>query len=302
MKRTLLLIISLVLIAFHVNAQKADTIPNPSYEHWDMGTEEPINWGTPNPYTALAGGIKCVFQDANDPYDGSFSARMTSVAVKEFRVPGVVTLGWLTVNFITFEAAIEGGIPWTSRPAKLKGQYKYSPEEGDACAVFVFLTEWLPEKGKRDTLGIGTFIGPEEVTEWMEFNIDINYFSDHTPDSMNIIVVSSANVFEPTLGSTMWVDAVEFEGEAGIALDVFPEVKVNVYPNPTNNYLTFEFEKKVEQSNLIIYNLEGQMVRTEKIDQQKITLEVGDLPTGTYYFHVSDGVKRISSGSFLVSE
>ena len=100
----------------------------------------------------------------------------------------------------------------------------------------------------------------------------------------------------------MWVDDVEFEGEAGIALDILPEVKVNVYPNPTNDYLTFEFEKDVNQSDLIIFNVEGQTVRSTKVTQQKTTLEVGDLPAGTYYFHVIDGRKRISSGTFLVGE
>ena len=138
--------------------------------------------------------------------------------------------------------------------------------------------------------------------EWTEFSFDINYFNAEAPDSVNIIVSSSSSLFDPVLGSTMWVDALEFEGEAGIALDIIPEVRVNVYPNPASDHLTFEFEKKIEQSDLIIYNLEGQAVRSQTVNQQKLRMEVGDLPAGTYYFHVLDGTKRLSSGSFLISE
>ena len=301
MKKTLLLLIPFVFVAFQLSAQNADSIPNPSYEEWNMDIEAPIDWGTPNPYTALAG-VKCVFQDGNDPFDGNFSARLTSVAVLTFKVPGIVTLGWLTVDLISTEASIDGGIPWTSKPLTLKGQYKCEPMENDSCAVIVLFTEYLPAKGKRDTLGVGFFYSAEQTTEWTEFNVNINYFNDKTPDTMNIIVSSSASLYDPVLGSTMWVDDVEFEGSAGIALDIIPEVKVNVYPNPTSDYLTFEFEKDVNQSNLIIFNIEGQTVRSTKVTQQKTTLEVGDLSAGTYYFHVIDGMKRISSGSFLVGE
>ncbi len=302
MKRTLLFIITLIFIALQASAQKSDEIPNPSYEAWNDTIEAPISWGTPNPYTMLAG-LQCVTRDSDDPYDGLLSAKLTSIFVLTFKVPGTVTLGWLTVNLITTEASVDGGIPWTSKPAKLKGQYKYAPalEEPDSCAVFVIFTQFLPVKGKRDTIGAGVFYGAEAVSEWTEFDIDINFFGDKTPDTMNIIIVSSASLFNPVPGSTMWVDAVEFEGEQGIAMDIIPAVKVNVYPNPATELINFDFEKKIDQSDLIIYNTEGQIVSSQKINQQKTTLDIGNLSSGTYYFHVLDGKKRISSGSFVVN-
>lgn len=301
MKRTLLLIITLVVIAFQVNAQ-SDTIPNPSFENWFVENDVDLiqSWSSTNPWVAL-GMLQNVFK-VGDAYDGNFAAQLTTITILSFDVPGLVTLGSVVVNIITTEASIEGGIPWTTKPAKLKGHYKYQPADGDSCAVIALFTKYIPLKGKRDTLGIGRFYTTEMVEEWTEFSTDIYFFSAEMPDTMNIIVSSSASLFEPVVGSNFWIDAVEFEGSAGIGLDILPEVKVNVYPNPTSNYLTFEFEKPVEQSDLLIYNLDGQTVRSATVNGNKIKLQVGDLPSGTYYFHLLDGSKRISSGSFLVSE
>lgn len=299
MKRTLLLIIALVVIAFQVNAQ-TDTIPNPSYENWLDDIEQPVSWSSTNPWLALAG-VQNVFKDT-DAYDGDYAVKLTTIVVLTFKVPGLITLGSVVVNLISTEASIEGGMPWTTKPARLKGHYKYQPADEDSCAVIALFTRFIPQKGKRDTLGIGMFYGSEAVEEWTEFSMNINYFTADMPDSMNIIVSSSTSLFDPVLNSNMWIDALEFEGESGIALDILPEVKVNVYPNPAQEYLTFAFEKEVKESDLVIYNLDGQMVRTVTVSGRELTLQVGDLPAGTYYFHVLDGRKRISSGSFLVGE
>jgi hypothetical protein len=301
MKRTLLLIIALVVIAFQVNAQN-DTIPNPSYERWLDDIEQPVDWSSTNPWIALAGGQN-VFKDS-DAYDGDYAVELTTVIVQvgPFNVPGLITLGTVAVNLVTTQASIEGGIPWTSKPDKLKGYYKYAPADGDSCGIVALFTRFIPAKGKRDTLGIGRFYSTQTVEEWTEFSMNINFFSAEMPDSMNIIVSSSASLFDPLVGSTLWVDAFEYEGSSGIGLDIIPSVRVSVYPNPAQDYLTFAFEKPVDGSELIIYNLDGQMVKSDLINGKEKTLQVGELPAGTYYFHLLDGGTRISSGSFLVGE
>jgi hypothetical protein len=299
MKRTLLLIIALVVIAIQVNAQ-TDTIPNPSYEYWLDDIEQPVSWSSTNPWLALAG-VQNVFK-AGDAYDGNFAVQLATITVLTFDVPGLVTLGSVVVDIISTEASIEGGIPWTTKPAKLKGHYKYNPAEGDSCAIVAVFTKYIPQKGKRDTLGIGRFYSTEMVEEWTEFSADIHFFSAEMPDTMNIIVSSSASLFEPVVNSNLWIDAVEFEGSAGIGLDIMPQVRVNVYPNPARDYLTFAFEEDLNRSDLVIYNLEGQAVRTVEVNGREFTLQVGDLPAGTYYFHLLEGKSRISSGSFLVGE
>ena len=299
MKRTLPLIIALVVFAFQLNAQP-DTIPNPSYEYWMEDIQQPVSWSSTNPWLALAG-VQNVFK-AGNAYDGNFAVQLTTITILSFDVPGLITLGSVVVNLISTEASIEGGIPWNTKPAKLKGHYKYQPAEGDSCAVVALFTRYMPQKGKRDTLGIGRFYSSDMVTEWTEFSADINFFSAEMPDTMNIIVSSSASLFEPVVNSIFWIDAVEFEGEAGIGLDILPQVKVNVYPNPAREYLTFAFEKDLDHSDLIIYNLEGQVVRTIEVSGKEFTLQVSGLPSGTYHFHLLEGKRRISSGSFLVGD
>lgn len=74
------------------------------------------------------------------------------------------------------------------------------------------------------------------------------------------------------------------------------------YPNPATNYITFEFDKKVESnSRLLIYSFTGRKMNEIQIANIKITVNLSDYFRGLYMFQLisSKGVIE-ESGKFQV--
>jgi hypothetical protein len=310
MKKHLLFFIAIIFISFQLQAQSYynnDSVPDPGFEKWINNPNPPYEpyedleyWGTPNEFTSLAGVIT-VTKDTDTTY-GNFAARLETKYILTFKVPGVVTLGEIKVDIITAGAEITGGIPFTRKPLRLKGYFKYQPHNNDTCVVIVLLTKFIPAKGKRDTLGAGSFFSGDTISEWTEFTAEVQYFNEEIPDSLNIIFSSSYNYYDAVPGSVMWIDNLVFEGNEGIAPDIIPKVKVNVYPNPATDNITFDLEEDPEEGEIIIYNTEGRQVYSGEVKQQRFTIDITGLTTGNYYYQLIDGSVRVSSGSFVISE
>jgi hypothetical protein len=70
--------------------------------------------------------------------------------------------------------------------------------------------------------------------------------------------------------------------------------QIHIYPNPANNLLTIENPKHF-LSKVYIVNPLGQQVKTFTIPQQnKITLNITDLPEGFYFIHIYSGEKMLT--------
>ncbi|MEM9850069.1 MAG: T9SS type A sorting domain-containing protein, partial [Bacteroidota bacterium] len=72
----------------------------------------------------------------------------------------------------------------------------------------------------------------------------------------------------------------------------------SIYPNPTSEQLTIQFETSFEEQPTFyaLYNLQGQKIRSGRWDQadRKIQqLDVSQLVTGTYVLQVGDQVKKV---------
>ncbi|HOV11832.1 MAG TPA: hypothetical protein PLL90_08715, partial [Bacteroidales bacterium] len=103
------------------------------------------------------------------------------------------------------------------KPLKFRGYYKYAPVGGDSALVSVLLSKYNPALGKRDTIGLGREIFKNVVTEYTMIDLPINYQSQETPDTLTLLVCSSAGIrFDDLMnckgqvGSTMWIDEIFF--------------------------------------------------------------------------------------------
>ena len=72
--------------------------------------------------------------------------------------------------------------------------------------------------------------------------------------------------------------------------------KIKVYPNPTSNFITIEYDR-VDSSNklnLQIYNLLGQRVYSEKDIQQNQEIDINFLSSGIYWIKLFNNQNKIS--------
>lgn len=76
-------------------------------------------------------------------------------------------------------------------------------------------------------------------------------------------------------------------------------VEVNVYPNPTGNYVMFSFSPDVARKNISLYNNLGVKVKEIVSSEQKIIMQLNEMPAGIYYYKVNSQGKEITSGKLV---
>ncbi len=199
-------------------------IPNGDFESWPSNNfGNPEFWDSPNAETSGFPFFLTTVTQTSDSYTGNFAAKLTSGIILDQVVPGLLTLGTLNLNIIDPEASEFLGIPFTDRPSDLNGYYKYATSGSDFGAILLLMTRYNEQTNNTDTIALGgTNFTPEAA--YTDFNFDVFYLSYEQPDSLNIIILSSAS---PTLadGSELIIDDLylSFDGYPVVDLgdDVF---------------------------------------------------------------------------------
>ena len=256
MKKTILFLGALSLLMGKSMAQN-QPLPDGKFEQWeqgklygDAGTYDDLAnpfWKSLNILATLSPdmftGPVTLFKDkGRSDAEGDFAPKMQSDYLKfgedkEIFLPGVV--GAMTV-LIDDQTAVFGR-PFKSRPTAIKGYMKYEPVNGDSASIFVEVYKYNEAVGRRQIIGRVEQIYKEKVEEWTVFELPLSYMSDIEPDSITVLFVSSAgydfsDLFncKGQIGSTLWVDDVEF---------VYSATPAETVQTPTFSVAAGEVEK-----------------------------------------------------------
>lgn len=284
--------IVLILLCFtFLTAQTGNAqnqIPNADFENWTGGN--PDSWDSSNE-NILGTDFVCVTRDMTNPVSGTSSAKIASVSHNIFLVgpvtmPGLLTLGNLTLDYLTQSGTVTGGVPVSGQPKHLKGYFKYTPASGDSCILGIGLTKW--NGTGSDTLAAGYLTIGEPVSDWLEFDVPIEYYTWDTPDTMNIMFFSSNMLTGvATAGSTLWVDSLWLEYSQVSVYDIGLNKELFVYQNNDGQSLIVNtpLNNPVEIS---IFSLNGNIVNsaTSFGDRQSV-VNIGGLSRGIYIVRVT---------------
>lgn len=282
-------------MALNVSPQ---SIPNNDFETWiNHGQyDDPQSWDTPNQEVCFFPFYTKVVTKGTDHYSGSFSARLETkeIPVINITVPGVISLGNLVIDIGNMSYSIEGGVPINDMPTHLKGYYKFSPKGGDSCAVGIILTKWADST--RDTIAYGYFSSHDTVTSWTPFSAWIDYTTVTTPDTMNILAISSAT-FSPTAGTVLYLDGLYLDYTTGTGERNLSS-GIDFYLDRDQQELAVFFDlPEPGLSSVRLYNLTGQVVNqapTIMRMKEKVTLSCSGLTNGMYIMQVVHDGKSVS--------
>lgn len=90
-----------------------------------------------------------------------------------------------------------------------------------------------------------------------------------------------------TCGELTKTYTVTFNYEVGIDEQVIRHF--TLYPNPTNDQVTIVLDENVNASEVVLYNMAGQTVMTQKINESQTTLSIRNLQSGIYFAAVRNG-------------
>lgn len=154
-----------------------------------------------------------------DCMQGKYAVRLTS---KNFVLTQTITIfipGYIGASVLDIpNATIHLGRPYTQRPQKLQGYYKYAPAGSDSALIQIALTRYNTGAGKRDTISYNRIMIKNAVSSYTQLDQTLTYLDlTATPDTLVLIFSASGGIDFTNLqgcsgqvGSTLWVDDLKF--------------------------------------------------------------------------------------------
>lgn len=83
--------------------------------------------------------------------------------------------------------------------------------------------------------------------------------------------------------------------------DVESNVKVNVYPNPSTDFVSFDISNLEGAKEINVYNINGQLISNHRIIENSLTLnKSNEMGAGTYYYRVIADDRTTAIGNFTL--
>ena len=304
MKIRLLLATSLITLTTVSYSQ----VPNGDMEDWTVYTsvasgiscDVPDGWDVPDKIAADLGiSDRNCERNSDNVHGGSFAAKLTTktldVLGTPLDVPGTITTGVISFDFVTFTPAVAGGAAISSNYDQLGGFYQYAPSGSDTMniAVLMFLG--------TDTVGAGQYRDPNTSAGYVSFVCPITYFAPVIPDKMQITITSSGGFTSLVPGSVLYVDDLEVTGGVGVEEWNGYGIKRNVYPNPASDYININ-NPATNDVTIEVYSLSGQRVDVQTLSPDMNSINLDSYSSGIYSFRLVDNGTVVYSNKFVVKK
>ncbi len=206
-----------------LTAEAQTQLPNNDFETW----EDNYN-AAPWRSVGITAGSYSIYsaEKTNDAYQGSAAAKLKTQSFYGQIIPGYFSLG----NFDFETLTPSGGIAFADRPTGISLYYKYLPQQTDTMVIYGILTKWDAENAKTDTVGLTGFISEKTINAYTKLQLPFIYFSELTPDTLNIGMLSSA--LTPQEGSELYADSLTM---------LYGEVHSSTICLPASNYTDTSF-------------------------------------------------------------
>ncbi len=264
--------------------------------------EAPIGWyGTDSllytfgPFLSPGTVFKPQLTRSTPSHTGAFAAKaMTHNQGPDFGIlPGLLVNAAPTIDPGDFDPddpfgsiTFEGGLTTIERVNTLSAWIKYEPRGSDfgQMTLLAFL-EGQAANGADSLVGMADTVLEQAYPNFTEFKLRVQYLDPNViPNKVIIGFISSSD--DATDSSAIYVDDAEVMSASGVKIAVFQQQVVKVFPSPAFNVLnlTTTYTKELAWQ---AYSLEGKVVATTKL-KGNATVDISQLPTGTYLYRVSD--------------
>jgi hypothetical protein len=212
------------------------------------------------------------------------------------RAPAALSNGILVVNASDpFNSTVQGGSPIWGRPDALTGYYRYEPQGGDSLTIRVRLFDIAGS----DTVLIAEdefFSSAATGSDYELFNLPINYLSLEDADLAQVLIRSTRNTANATVGTTLWLDDLRFTGISGLSDQGGLPFGFNLYPNPASDWLHID-NSQGRLGRITLLNSAGALVLQNALHAGSNRLDVHDLPAGLYTLRMTDTGERVVGSS-----
>jgi hypothetical protein len=269
-------------------------IPNASFETWThtsstVAYDDPTGWNDLNSTTAGFGKVTCFKATAAGDYNtGSAAIKLSTASVFSQNANGIATTG--TIN--TSTQAITGGIAYTGRPDSIIGWYKSTPVGSDHGFIQLLLTG----TSNTDTIGYAKFSTPAAaVGSYTRFSVPVWYKSANAVTTSQWILSSSAGNSGQQVGSTLFVDDLDFAFRPSGIREQELTSGFRVGPNPTNNVLNI-LNTKERTAYIEFFGISGKKEAAFPLENTQTVVDLSAFSKGIFLYTIFD-----ASGNALLN-
>ncbi len=298
MKKSILLTSLFYCIIVTLTAQK---LPNGDMEKWitlENGKETPEGWvskdvGTNSTY------VFC--EKTDEAFSGEAAFALHNLSSGNSCSAGYIRLGTYDTSHV-----VTRGIPFTERPYGMSFYYKYfttytddSPNPAMYARAYITLSKWDSASEDQIDIGHGELFFREAQTEYAYVEVPIEYYSDDTPELLEISFHNPCNPHDH--GASFSVDFVELVDRPTPTEGISVENKIKVFPNPANNYLNVTLPPALGNAGFRIFDAAGRMVISKSLFENfSENIELTGLMNGVYSYQIHNSKKILKQGKLTV--
>lgn len=302
------ILICILLSCAFVNAQTP--VENANFEEWvdDTGGD----YDEPAGYWATLNAISKLFpiapvtasKETDNVHAGNFAVRLESKSFLIAPIGGLLATAFFDTQVVDPTTALKTGQPFTDKPTHFSGWYDYKPEADDSATIALQLTKWV-DGAQLLVAEAGIFV--HETTEYTNFDLEVEYFSEETPDSILIVFGSSAGAedFNIQVGSVLYIDdiSISYEDDDPSGIDLRDGDRfVKLYPNPASDLIAIEFNDWSGKGAFEVVDLQGRLVYSDQTKDENYQLSVSNWEAGHYFYQYISQSGRQEIGRFVVTK
>jgi hypothetical protein len=193
------------------------------------------------------------------------------------------------------------GYPFTQRKDSLGFFARYQPTGVDTAFAQVI---FYKRNTQRDTIALGytkiTSTNGNFELKYVEMVYNPNFPNTTLPDSA-LIIFSSSLPTGAQIGSTLWVDDLQWGTINTGVQEAAKNEQIIVTPNPAIDFVTIDFGSISKAKEIEVLDVNGKLVESFVVNSKIETFGVGHLANGLYFYTVKDkNAAVLSSGKITV--
>lgn len=187
------------------------------------------------------------------------------------------------------------GEPYTQRPEKLTGTYRYKTVETDSITISVVLFKTLNEE--NTPIASLNIVKTDDAEEWTEFSFPLQYGSTEIPDS--ILIGFSAGSLDGSnhVGTYLEIDNVKLEQTVSYTNAISANMDIDIFPNPTVDFININTENSIKE--VSIFDCNGKNVYHNIPNNNTLKVNTSDLSKGVYCVRIVDANNKISNKKII---
>lgn len=278
--------------------------PNGGFENWstEFSYETPDGWQTFNAliYSTPPSPLSAFKVSGIDKYSGNYALKLKSVQVYNDVITnlfGDTAGGTYTGKIIYTPFAFKYGFAYAGRAEKLEFWSKYHPVGSDTAGAIVFFSKWTGTS--TDTIAVGVISIPSTPI-YSLFQMNLEYYSEQTPDSATIFFYTSQNAQRARLNSTLFIDDVLLSGWVAVDENKLKTIRVKAFPNPASESITIEVQQ-ADAAKVRITDVSGRLTGEYNLINKNIRIDTRNYSNGLFFYEVLESKGRaLAKGKFNI--